>query len=232
MKIAIMQPYFFPYIGYYQYAAASDKFIFYDDVSFIMRGWINRNYIRLNHKKHLVTVPLSKASPNRLISDMQIAKEPNWKTRILRNIKDAYKKSSEFGKIFPIIESIINMDSTFIAELAKQSIRSVFNYLDLEISFVESSAKYENQCLKREIRIIDIARKESSSEVIVPIGGKELYEKEFFKRNEIALFYLKPIIEKYNQNGREFIPSLSIIDVLMFNSKDKCRQMVQKAELI
>lgn len=232
MKLAIMQPYFFPYIGYFQYIAASDKFIFYDDVAFIMRGWINRNYIRLHHKKHLITVPLANASPNRTIREVEIAAAQDWQGKMLTNLRQAYAKAPGYENVYPLIENLLKGEYSGIADLAKASIRTVCSYLDLEINFVDSSIVYNNNHLKREQRIIDIVKKENCPACIVPIGGKELYDKEFFKNLGIDLFYIKPVLEEYSQQAREFLPSLSIIDVLMFNDKNTSRDMIHKNELL
>jgi hypothetical protein len=232
MKLGIMQPYFFPYIGYFQYIAASDKFIFYDDVAFIMRGWINRNYIRLHHKKHLITVPLANASPNRTIREVEIAMTQEWQGKILTILRQAYAKAPGFENVFPLIETLFKAEYSGIAELAKASIRLVCSYLDLAIDFVDSAEVYNNSHLKREQRVIDILKNENFPACIVPLGGKDLYDKDYFKNHGIDLFYIKPVIEEYSQQAREFLPSLSIIDVLMFNDKNACREMIRKHELL
>jgi len=138
----------------------------------------------------------------------------------------------EFKNVHPLIERVFNMETSRIAGLARESVRSVCDYLDLKIDFVESSAIFGNSGLKREMRIIDIVKQTGFSELVVPLGGKELYEKDLFKSHGIDLYYIKPIIEEYRQSGPEFLPSLSIIDVLMSNSKEKCRRMVQTNEFL
>jgi len=233
MKLAIMQPYLFPYLGYFQYIHSVDKFIFYDDVAFIMRGWINRNNILLNNSKHLISIPLHKASPNKLIKDVSISSNPDWKDKLLTTLNQAYKKSPYFDNVFPLIESLISRDIDKISELAIESIKLVVHYLEMETEIVESSSIYNNFPLKREFRIVDITLKENAEICIVPWAGRELYDKDFFQNHRIKLYYHKPIIEQYTQfRKHEFVPNLSMIDIMMFNSMDKLREMIRNYELI
>lgn len=232
MKLAIMQPYFFPYVGYFQYIAASDKFIFYNDVSFIMRGWINRNYITLNGEKHLFTVPLIKASPNKLINETFLKKDIIWKNNFKNTLFHAYHKSKYFDEVSNIIFKIIDSECNTIDKLATTSIIYVLKYLNIEKNLILSSTVYNNAQMKSDERIIDILKKETIDTCIVPYGGRGLYDKVKFKEYGISLYYLKPIIKEYDQKLKSFLPSLSIIDVLMFNAKERIKEMLNEFELI
>ncbi len=226
-----MQPYVFPYIGYYQLVNAVDNFVFLDDVNFINKGWINRNNILVNGRATLFTIPLKDASQNRLINEIKVA-DVKGLSKILRSIEMTYKKSPQFLNVFPLIETIFQKSGDLISEIAKESVKEVFNYLDIKKKITDSSDKYNNNNLKGQDRIIDIAVLENASEYYNPIGGVELYEPGKFKEKEIELHFLKNIPVTYKQQGVDFVPFLSIIDVLMYNSKIETKEMLKSYELL
>ena len=231
-----MQPYFFPYIGYFQLINAVDKFILYDDVTFIKQGWINRNYILANKQKQLISLPLSKSSSNKLISETFINKREikRWYKKFLLSIEQQYKKSPNYKEVFGLIISIfeyINQTET-ISAFNKLSIERINEYLEIRTEIENSSGKYNNENLSGQDRIIDICKKENATIYINAIGGTELYDKEKFKNSNINLYFLKPKYISYKQQNNEFIPWLSIIDVMMFNSLDKIQEILTKYELI
>ena len=235
MKLAIMQPYLFPYIGYFQLVAAVNKFVIYDDVNFIKGGWINRNNILINKKSNLFTVPLNKASSNTLINETTInLKFYNiWKVKFLRSIEQSYKKSPYFTDVYNLIENVLEInENDLISELAVNSIKNVCDYLQLDTEICETSENYNNKIKSGQERVLDICGIEKASHYINPIGGIELYSKNTFKENGIVLNFIKskPII--YSQFDNDFSPWLSIIDVLMFNSISEVNTMVNQYELV
>jgi hypothetical protein len=217
MKIAIMQPYLFPYIGYFQLINLVDKFVLLDDVNFINRGWINRNRILVNDEEHIFTIPLKDVSQNKLISETFIVDDEKWKLKMLKTFEMAYKKAPYFKDIFPLISEIIMNKERNIAKYVNHSIIEINHYINIKTEIESSSHKYNNMHLKAEEKIIDICKTEVAGEYINPIGGTELYSVETFLKNNIKLNFLKTIEIKYQQFNNNFIPSLSIIDVLMFN---------------
>jgi WbqC-like protein family len=231
MRIAIMQPYLFPYIGYYQLIKAADKFVFLDDVNFINRGWINRNNILVNGKANLFTVPLQNASQNKRINEVEVA-EGNWKDKLLQTIEMAYKKAPCFNEVFPVVKSVFYTNEHSIAGLAKQSICQVISYLDLKKEIVDSANVYNNEALKGEARIININSIENSTHYINPIGGTKLYEPKHFAEKDIKLQFLKTRNFAYKQMNNEFVPQLSMIDVLMFNNRKIVLQYLEQFDLI
>lgn len=233
MKIAIMQPYIFPYIGYFQLIQAVDKFIFYDDVNFIKKGWINRNQILINNQAHLITIPLNKASQNILIKDTLISYEENWAKKLLNNLEHNYKKAPYFNDAYSLIKQILEKNFNTISDFAINSIIEVSNYLEINTNFELSSEKYMDSIdLKKKFRLIEICKKNNATDYINPIGGKEIYTKEDFKIKGLKLKFIEPQINEYKQFNSGFISGLSIIDVLMFNSKEEVRKMLNKYELI
>jgi hypothetical protein len=235
MKLAIMQPYLFPYIGYFQLLAAVDKFVIYDDVNFIKGGWINRNNILINKKSNLFTVPLNKASSYTLINETKInLKFYNiWKVKFLRSLEQSYKKAPHFTEVYNLIENVLEIkENDLISELAVNSIKEVSKYLQLGTEICETSEIYNNKTKSGQERVLDICGIEKASQYINPIGGIELYSKNTFKEKGIMLNFIKskPII--YAQFDNDFSPWLSIIDVLMFNSINEVNKMINQYELV
>lgn len=220
MKIAIMQPYLFPYIGYFQLMNAVDKFVIFDDVNYINKGWINRNRILVNGEAHMFTMPLKEASQNRLIRDIEVSDDGNWRNKFLKTVEMSYKKAPYYSFVIPIITNVILSEAKSISKLIRQSIVEINRYLGISTKLQDTSAVYDNCYLKAEDRIIDICRKERAGQYINPLGGTALYSKERFMDEGIELLFLKLKTVNYKQFDNDFVPWLSIIDVLMFNSKE------------
>ena len=214
-SVAIMQPYFFPYLGYYQLLREVDQFIIYDDVDFINRGWINRNNILVNRKPFLFTIPLKKASQNKHIRDTEVVQEDKWKRKLLKTNTMAYQKSPFFQKAIDLIEDVLFSPHESIAELSTASIKKVRDYLNLEVELTESSVPFSNSELKAGDRLIDICRQCGADRYVNPSGGMTLYTKEQFAAGGLTLDFLKSDPVPYHQTGEEFTPYLSMIDVLM-----------------
>lgn len=236
MKLAIMQPYLFPYIGYFQLINAVDKFVIYDDVNFIKQGWINRNNILVQGQPLLFTIPLKKQSSFTLINEVLINDKlyKSWCKKYLRTVEQAYSKAPFFQNVFNLIEKVfeLNTNNLSISELAVKSLTESCKYLGLESKFVLTSTIYKNSNLPGKERIIDICKKESVSYYINPIGGQKLYNKAYFKKKAIELSFIKSESIEYPQFKNEFVPWLSIIDVLMFNSIDETKLLLSKYELV
>lgn len=232
MKLAIMQPYFFPYLGYFQLINSVDKFILYDDVNYIKKGWINRNFILLNKEKYLLTTPLVNSSQNKLICDTLISNQSKWKEKMLATISQAYKKAAQFNDVFPIFEEIFIEDFKTISEFNKFSIEKICKYLKIETKIEFSSDKSLSKNLKGEERIMNLCKYEKASVYINPIGGVMFYDKEKFEMNGIKLFFVKSTTVAYYQFNQPFVPGLSIIDVLMFNSVDQIKEILKQYQLV
>ena len=234
MKLAVMQPYVFPYIGYFQLVNAVDIFVFYDDVNYMKKGWINRNRILVNNQDFIFSIPLNKVSQNNTIKETLISSE-NFeilKLKFLQTIESNYKKAPFYNEVSSIIRNIFSKNYYSISELAIESVIIISNYLKLRTTFIISSKRYDNQYLLRQDRLIDICRKESATHYINAIGGQELYKKEEFMQEGIQLDFIKSLSIEYKQFTNDFIPWLSIIDVLMFNDIDTVKLMLNKYELI
>jgi hypothetical protein len=233
MKVAIMQPYFFPYIGYFQLINAVDKFIIYDDVNYINRGWINRNNILVNGAAHLIQVPLVGASQNKLINEIEIVPDTKWKTKLLKTIHQSYVKAPFFNPVYTLVESVLNEETRSISALNLAAIKAVCGYIGIQTEIIPSSSTYTNKHLKGQERILDICKQENVTHYINPIGGITLYDKNYFSDKNIDLFFIqtKAILYKQQQIST-FIPHLSILDVLMNVGKIEINELLNNYELI
>jgi hypothetical protein len=233
VNVAIMQPYIFPYIGYFQLVNCADYFVFYDDVNFVKKGWINRNRILSNGHDLLITVPLVKASQNRLINELELYNEENFKAKFISKIENSYKNAPYYADVIPLIREIINAEISNIGEYSANSILRVSNYLELNTKFHFSSIlSPESKGIDRGDRLIYICKKLGGNKYFNAIGGKEIYTKEYFKNNEIDIFFVQTLGVEYSQFSRPFVPNLSIIDVLMFNPVSDIRKMLKNHVLI
>ena len=211
-----MQPYFLPYLGYFQLIGAVDKFIIYDDVNFINKGWVNRNKILINGEPTLITVPLIKASQNKKINEIQVLNEDKWKNKLIRTIEMSYKKAPYYNEIRRMFVTILESDTKMISHLNIAFIIEVCSYLELNTEIKKSSSTYNNSELNSEERILDICKKENTKTYLNPIGGIEIYNRDLFEESDIKIHFLKHISKPYNQITEKFVPFLSILDILMY----------------
>lgn len=232
LKIGIMQPYFFPYLAYWQLINYVDKYIIYDDVNYIKNGWINRNYILLNNERYLLTLPLDKASHFLRINQIKFTSDFKKKESLIKTLIQAYKKAPYFLEIFPIVENMIMDKSMNLSFALTNSIYNICNYLDIKTEIVLSSSIEKNDDLKGEEKILHICELLGADAYINAIGGLNLYTAENFINKNISLKFLKMNDIVYTQFKNDFVSSLSIIDVLMFNSKDKVKSLLNEFVLV
>lgn len=232
MKIAIMQPYLFPYLGYFQLINAVDKFVIYDDVNFINRGWINRNKILVNNKANLFTIPLQKSSQNKLINEIQLSNSISSREKVLDTIHRSYKKAPRFDEVFKLVSDILFYPENKISGFIYKALLELNKFLNIETQVIESSSEYNNSHLKQERRILDICKKEEAEYYINLMGGMDFYPVKTFMENNIKIKFIKSRVIRYKQFNNNFIDSLSIIDVLMFNSKETVRKYLNEYDLI
>lgn len=233
MKIAIMQPYLFPYLGYFQLLACVDKFVVYDDVAFIKQGWIHRNRILLRGKPHLFTVPVAHGSSFRSIRDTMIAANewPRWRKRALDTIAQAYARAPHFERTYHLVERTLTLESNSIAELARSSVENVKLMLGLNAELRNSSTMYDNAVLKGQARVLDICRRENAREYVNPVCGRPLYSREAFVQQGLELRFLQAELHPYPQGSGPFVPGLSVIDALMFNGRDELLALLARSRL-
>ena len=217
MKLALMQPYFFPYPGYFSLLHSADRFVFYDDVQYIKNGWINRNRILIGGAPKYITVPLLDASASSRIDQVVIASGQGWQRKMLESLRHGYSKAPYFGAVESLVRGVVVAGESHISELAKASVCAVAGYLGLSAQIVRSSTGYGNSALRGVDRVLDICRRERASEYLNLPGGRELYDPQQFRAAGIALEFVEPAATPYPQFSAGFRPFMSIVDMLMHN---------------
>lgn len=224
-RVAIMQPYFLPYVGYFQLLNSVDEFVFYDDVNFIKGGWINRNDILLGNTRQRIVIPCLGASPNKMINEVLIHKKDKKFAKTEKTLFQAYQKAKYFKNVLPILEKIFNSEEDRISHVAGTSVRLIAEYLNLDKTFHYSSeAFHRSRAMERGERLIEIVNELAGHTYINLIGGTQLYSQEIFQSGGLELKFLEPQIREYEQNSSNFHPSLSILDLLMNLSPEQVRQ--------
>ncbi|BCM25246.1 WbqC family protein [Methyloradius palustris] len=219
MKLAIMQPYFLPYIGYFQLIAAVDVFVIYDNIKYTKKGWINRNRYFRNGKDELFSLPLKSDSDFLNISERFIS-ESFDASKLLNQLSNAYSKAPYFYQTLPLLEKIINYQEKNLFNFIYYSVVSICEYLEIDTKIVISSTLDIDHELKGTAKVFAICESLGASQYINAIGGVELYGKDDFFQKGIALKFIKSNITEYKQFENNFIPWLSMIDCMMFNSKE------------
>lgn len=229
-----MQPYFFPYLGYFQLLASVDIVVLYDDVNFTKKGWIHRNRLNINQQAQYFGLQLNKASQNKAINEIDVIKDSKFIDKSLRMIEMNYSKAQYFNEVFPLIQGAYsNLGSLNLAKVNADSITTVLDYLELkkEIYF-SSDLNISKHSYSRSERLMAITKSLNSSEYVNVKSGENLYSKEEFAKNDIDLKFLEFVESEYDQGIKPYIPSLSILDVLMHNSKSDVKSMLMKFNLV
>lgn len=232
MKIAIMQPYFFPYIGYWQLIHSVDKFVIYDDVNYIKGGWINRNRILVNGIPQMINLRMYKASSNKLINEIELLNDNVYTAKLIKTIESNYKNAPYFEDVINIIVEILSYNNMNMAEYLHNLIVIICDYMKIDTEIIVSSSMLKDNSKKGQEKVIDICKTLYASEYINPIGGIELYSQNRFNEDGIKLYFLRTDEVIYKQEEDIFYPWLSIIDVLMYNSIDDIAKILNKYTLI
>ena len=228
-----MQPYLFPYIGYWQLLNAADEFVILDDVQYINRGWINRNRILVDGRDHLFTFSVEKAAQTKKINERFFSADfPLEKAKFLKKLQFAYAKAPFFADVLELIGRSLDFSGGNIAVNLGKNLAVIAEYLGIDTKVCFASDIACNKELKAQDYIMELTRKREGDSYINPIGGMELYDREVFRQNGIRLHFLQCGPISYKQGTAAFIPNLSIIDVLMFNSRDEMKEMLGRYELL
>lgn len=227
-----MQPYLFPYLGYWQLLATVDKFVILDDVNYINRGWINRNRVAVNGEPAWMTMPLVGASQNRLICEINIVPDNGWKKKMERMIAGAYAQAPEAQAVLPLFNRWLKGAGGSLSKSLYESIKDVAVYLKIATSIVPSSSVYPKNDLKGQHRILDICQREGATTYVNPPGGRDMYDTVLFRRAGIELLFLEPNLHvgrlKSGANDRTV---LSILDHMLYNSRELLGEAVASVEL-
>jgi len=232
MTVAIMQPYLLPYIGYWQLINAVDTFVIYDNIQFSKKGWFHRNNFLMNGKKTLFSIPLKKDSDYLDVKDRYIADNAEKQiNKIVMQIKNSYRKAPFYNDVIPLVENIFLNQEKNLFSYIFYSIELICDYLDIGTTILKSSEIDIDHTLRSQDKVIAINKSLNSTKYINSIGGTELYDVESFNKEAIELQFLESEVPEYRQFNDEFIAYLSIIDIMMFNSKEEIKNMLEKYKL-
>ena len=232
MKLGIMQPYFLPYLGYWQLLNEVDSYVVYDDVNYIKGGWINRNRILVNGEVKYLSLELQGASPNKLINEISLS--PNKKSRIklLKTVGQSYKKAPMYNEVFSLMEDILLYEDDNLANFVFNSIDKIREYLKINTKLYLSSSIKKDNTLKGQDKVIEICKILNADTYVNAVGGQALYSFSDFNSEGIALEFLKTHEDIcYPQLSDEFCPMLSILDILMMLPVEDIRFLLSQFTL-
>jgi hypothetical protein len=219
MKLAIMQPYFLPYIGYFQLIAAVDQFIVYDNIKYTKKGWINRNRMLQNGKDVMFSLPLKSDSDSLDVCQRELSTDFN-REKLLNQFKGAYQRAPYFEQSFPLLEGIVRYENPNLFQYLHHSIVKTCEYLGITTVIKVSSSNDIDHSLKNQDKVLALCEAVGADTYVNAIGGMELYSRDTFRQRNIELRFIKSSPFEYLQFGDPFVPWLSIIDVMMFNPLD------------
>lgn len=235
MKIAIMQPYLFPYIGYFQLINCADVFVIHDNVQYIKNGWINRNKFLINNQAGRFTFPVKKASVYENINNRYFVDEMNQRVKIkfLKLSYLSYHRAPYFLECQSLLDEILSYENLNVANFVENSIRIICSYLDIDTPILIESKLELPDGFKSEDKVIQVCKSLKGDCYVNAIGGMSLYSKQHFDEKKLDLKFIKTKESlSYRQFHESFIPGLSIIDVIMFNSKAEIKKLLNEFELI
>ena len=231
--VAIMQPYFIPYLGYFQLIHAVDEFILLDDVEYSKGGWYNRNNLLLGGRKHMCTLPVVKTSDYSLVSSRSFIENiEKEKGKIERIINQAYSKSPFYGETRNLIETILHFQDRNLVNFNANGLKAITAHLGIQTKISFSSDLNIPRDLKNVERVLEICRKKKATSYVNAIGGIDLYDQSAFNEQNIQLSFIKMHEIVYEQRQVNFIPHLSIIDVIFHNGISETRRLLDRFDLI
>jgi hypothetical protein len=225
MRLAIMQPYFLPYIGYFQLISAVDAFVVYDNIKYTKKGWINRNRILINGADAYLSLPLKGASDSLCIFEREIAENFN-RAKVMDQIKGSYQRAPHFAATGALVERILNYSDGNLFRFLFNSIMETCAHVGLRSRFIVSSQLPIDHALRAQDKVLAICEFLKARVYINPIGGIDLYSKDAFRARGVELKFARARHFEYAQFGAPFVPWLSIVDVLMFNPLDAVLQQI------
>ena len=231
MIMGLNQPYFMPYIGHWQLINAVDVFVIGDDYNFINRGWIHRNRILQNGQPKYFNIEIAHASQNKKINELYLSDVYDAEKK-LQTLRDAYSGAPHFAEGFMLMKKILECEERNLAYFLEHSIRCVCEYLGITTKLIRSSEIPGNSELKREYRIYHQCGYVGADTYINAIGGRELYDFAEFKTRNLKLGFLQTADVRYQQFQQEFVPYLSMIDLIMFNSKEEIQEMLKQHTIL
>lgn len=248
MKLAVNQPYFLPYIGYFQLIASADVFVFYGGFRYVRKTWINRNrfYFYKKQQPDIITLPVSSDQNSFKILDMKMSTNIDiWRRKKITQLKSGYAKATYFDEVFPLFEDILlSSDYTNLATFNADSAIKICNALKIKTKLISCDDDFEqlelraldqfteaNSIERKLYRIFELCKMFEATTYHNLPGGAELYDKTVFAEQGIDLKFIKIPEIIYPQFTNDFVPHLSIIDVLMHNGIEKTSELVHGYQL-
>jgi hypothetical protein len=239
-RLAIMQPYFFPYLGYFSLIAASDQFIVFDVVQYIRHGWVNRNRILKPGfaADQYVLVPLVKHSRDTKIRDMRVANQLPWKTKLLAQLQHYKKRAPHFRMTRELLDACFEIETDSLVELNVHCLATICEALQIPFNPMRVDLNEPGfQALASKVRdpgdwALELSVEYNASQYLNPIGGQDIFDAEKFQQNGIELQFVKNRLAEYDQRNSAFIAGLSIIDALMFNGVDGTRELIDDYDFL
>lgn len=216
VKLAVMQPYFLPYIGYFQLIAAVDRFIVYDNIKYTKKGWINRNRLLQDGKAVMFTLPIRRGSDLLDVCEREVAADFD-RDRLLNQFKGAYRRAPHFARIFPLLERIVRYQDDNLFRYVHHSILRIVEHLGIATEISISSDIAIDHSLRSQEKVLALCGAVKATGYVNSIGGVELYSKKLFREKGVDLSFIKSNSFEYRQFEDAFVPWLSIVDVMMFN---------------
>lgn len=231
MKLAIMQPYFLPYIGYFQLIAAVDQFVVYDNIKYTKKGWINRNRFLQNSKDAMFSLPLKKDSDALNVCERELASDFD-RARLLNQLNGAYRRAPYFEQTFSLIERIVRYPEQNLFFFLHNAIAQVCAHLGITTKIIISSEVAIDHDLQAQDKVLALCDALGGTTYVNAIGGVTLYSKQVFSDRGLELNFIKSLPFEYDQYGDPFVPGLSIIDVMMFNPVDVMQSQLTQFDLV
>ena len=226
MIVGIMQPYFLPYIGYFQLISAVDQFVVYDNIKYTKKGWINRNRMLLNDKDVMFSLPLKKDSDFLNIVDRELSVEFD-RGKLLNQFKGAYCRAPYFSECLALLERVLGFEENNLFRFIFHSLSEICAHLNVSTELVISSTVEIGNDLRGQDKVIALCTSLQARTYVNSIGGIDLYSPDDFNESGVDLKFIKTKSFEYKQFGKPFVPLLSIIDLLMFNPVEKVMGIVR-----
>ncbi|MFN3713125.1 MAG: WbqC family protein [Alcanivoracaceae bacterium] len=227
MKVAIMQPYFLPYVGYFQLIREVDVFVLYDNIKYTKKGWINRNRYLLNGQDKPFALPLKKGSDYLEVRERTLTDDFDPE-KLLNGIEAAYRKAPYFRSAMPVIQGVFRHEERNLFAYIRHALTRMCDYLGIDTPILPSSQIPADHSLVGEQRVMAICKTLGAQTYINPPGGRALYRTENFSRNGLHLKFIDPVLEPYPQLGSTFVPGLSVIDLIMNNDSEGIDNLLSK----
>lgn len=227
-SVAIMQPYLFPYIGYYQLINKVDYFVILDNVNYMKKGWINRNRLLINGLPSFFCLPIKEVSQNKKINELYFDNFLFNKNKLLKTIYYTYSKASEFELIYNLFSIILSFENSKVVDFIEFTLTQIAKHFEFKTNFILSS-KFDIEHSSKEDFIINLVKKFNVNNYINLPNGLSLYDKNYFKTKDINLLFIERNFNlQYNQFNDSFCKDLSIIDCMMFNNSKNMNMLLNQ----